>query len=113
MHKNGMIGLLWITFLIIAMFALLAIAITQAYSYNDYDDRDEENINELDDDDDAVGYYDYAGQWHEIPEPDPYCPAVSYGHHHGRSPISTMMPLFIFFFVFLLWLAYALGCDED
>lgn len=116
-NKNGLVGPLFIAFFLIS-FALLIVGVGQAYSYSDYYDGDneewneewnnEEDVNELDDDD-AVGYYDYAGQWHEIPEPDPYYPAMSYGHHRGRSPVGMTIPLFIFFFVFIPWLAYALG----
>ena len=102
--------------LLLGIALTLLITTAQAYSYNDYYGYDDDRENNLDEEqgDDELEYYDYStGRWKTIPEPDPYYPAVSYGHHHGRTPISTMMPLFIFFFVFLLWLAYAVGCDED
>jgi uncharacterized membrane protein len=99
MAKNGIMCLLGMAFLIVAMFALLVISITQAYSYNNEEDNDN------------LEYYDYhTGQWEEISEPDPYSYPVSYSCR--RSPVSMMMPLFIIFFVvFLPWLAYAL--DEE
>lgn len=105
------------TLLLIALliaFALAAgIAIATA-SYNDYSDYREDRWGEEEDseNDDAVGYYDYAGQWHEIPEPDPHYPA--YERHHAYSPISMMMPFFILFFVlFWFWLVYALVRGDE
>lgn len=112
-NKNGIVGWLWIALSVIG-FVLLAVGTAQAYSYNDYYDGNEEGNNEEDINewDDAVGYYDYTGQWHEIPEPDPYPVSYSRGHR-SMSPISMMMPLFIIFFVvFLPWLL-ALGRDEN
>lgn len=111
--------ILWIALLAIC-FALLVVGTAQAYSYNDYYDRgydrepdwEEEEDDWEKGDDDELEYYDYhTGQWKTIPEPDPYCYSVSYGHsRRSLSPVSVMMPLFIVFFVLLLpWLAYALG----
>ena len=109
--ENGMVGWLWIVVLVIC-FGILVVSTAQAYSCSDYYDWDEDNG----EGNDNLEYYDYrAGQWREIPEPDPYCYPVSYGYsrgHRSLSPISMMMPLFIIFFViFLPWLAYALGRD--
>ena len=107
-----------IVLLVGIVFAMI-ISTANAYYHDDYYENREDpwgeegDINDWDDDD-AVGYYDYAGQRREISEPDPYYPAMSYGHHPGRSLVSMMMPLFIVFFVvFLPWLAYALAHDED
>jgi len=108
--------------LLVGIFFTLLISIAYAYSYDDYyEDREEEIWSEEEDvnewDDDAVSYYDYAGQWHEIPDPDPYYYPASYEHsrgHRSSNPISTMMPmLIVFFVVFLSWLAYVLGRDGN
>ena len=112
--------------MLVISFAVFVVSTAQAYSYNDYygwDDDRENDWNDEDDwrdegGDDELEYYNYhTGRWETIPEPDPYCYPVSYGHsrsHRSLSPISMMMPLFIIFFViFLPWLAYALGHDED
>lgn len=112
--SKNVIDVFWVVLLVGIVFALL-ISTANAYYHDDYDENreedpwGEEDINEREDDD-AVGYYDYAGEWHEIPEPDPYYPVSHSRSHRSLSPVSMMMPLLIVFFVvFLPWLAYALG----
>lgn len=119
MHEKRIVGLLLIALFVIC-FTLLVVSTAQAYSYNDYYEGDynedynwDDEHDWRDDDEDELEYYDHrTGQWKTIPEPDPYYP-VGYGHHRASSPISVMMPLFIFFFVLLPWLAYALVKSDE